>query len=97
MSESEISRLKTQIQGLEEKLRTLRASRRVLMSVITALEKDRRARIARLEMENARLQQSNHRYARAMMESNARICRLEENLRRINPAEEEAARGQHIG
>ena len=88
--ESEIARLHSQIQALEAKLRSLRASRRVLMSLIMVLERDRRAHIARLETENARLHRSNSRYARTMMEANARICRLEESLQRPSPGSQGA-------
>lgn len=81
MSEAEITHLKARIEGLEEKIRGLRASRRVLMNLITLLERERRAKIKRLQLENDRLQKSNAKYARAVLERNARICHLERVLR----------------
>ena len=80
-SHSELAELRARVRALEEKIQGLRASRRVLMNLITAQEREKRARIARLESENRRLQKSNARFARAAMDSNIRICRLQDELR----------------
>ena len=76
-----MTELRAKVRALEEKIQGLRASRRVLMNLITAQEREKRARIARLESENRKLQKSNARFARAALESNIRICRLQDELR----------------
>ncbi|BAD40757.1 hypothetical protein [Symbiobacterium thermophilum] len=67
---------------LEERIRGLRTSRRILMNLLAAQERERRALVARLEAENGRLQRKTARFARAVLERNIRIVRLEESLRR---------------
>jgi TolA-binding protein len=78
----EVTQLRHRIRLLEERIRGLRASRRILMNLIAAQEREKRARIERLEQENNRLQQQTSRYARAVLDRNIRIIRLEESLRR---------------
>nr|WP_245301851.1 translation initiation factor 2 [Symbiobacterium terraclitae] len=69
---------------MEERVRGLRTSRRILMNLLAAQERERRALIARLEAENGRLQRQTARFARAVLERNIRIVRLEESLRQQN-------------
>jgi len=86
MSYDETQVLRDRVRLLEERLRGLRASRRILMNLIAAQERERRALIAQLEAENGRLQKQSVRYARAVFERNIRIVRLEESLRRLHGA-----------
>lgn len=79
MSETtDVAALQQRVRSLEEKVQALRASRRVLMSLITVQERAARARITQLEQKNRRLQQRNQRFAQAMLEKNARLLRLQE-------------------
>ena len=70
---SEFAALQARMRTLEEKVQTLRASRRVLMSLVSAQERAARAKISRLEQENRRLQQRNYRFAQAMWHRNMRL------------------------
>jgi predicted nuclease with TOPRIM domain len=80
---SELTQLRTRVKALEERIQGLRASRRILMNLIAAQEREKRARIQRLEQENSRLQRQSSRYAQAVLDRNIRIIRLEESVRRI--------------
>ncbi|MFZ5816826.1 MAG: translation initiation factor 2 [Bacillota bacterium] len=82
MGHDELQELRNRVRLLEERLQGLRTSRRILMNLIGAQEREKRALIQRLEAENGRLQRQSARYARAMLEKNIRIVRLEERLRR---------------
>lgn len=84
MSYDETQALRDRIRLLEERVRGLRTSRRILMNLLAAKERENRALIARLEAENGRLQRQSARFARAVLERNIRIVRLEESLRRQN-------------
>lgn len=75
-----IDQLRARIRELENKVEALRISRRVLMNLIDALERDKREQILRLEARNERLQRSNSRYAQALMYRNIRISQLENQL-----------------
>ncbi len=78
---NEMKELRDRVRQLEERVQGLRVSRRILMNLINAQERERRARIHHLEQENERLQQRTTRYARAVLERNIRILRLEDALR----------------
>jgi hypothetical protein len=84
----ELAQLQNRVRVLEERIQGLRASRRILMNLITAQEREKRARIQRLEQENTRLQQQSTRYAKAVLERNIRIIRLEQALRRPGSQED---------
>ncbi|MEW8977462.1 MAG: translation initiation factor 2 [Symbiobacterium sp.] len=84
MSYDETQALRDRMRLLEERVRGLRTSRRILMNLLAAKERENRALIARLEAENGRLQRQSARFARAVLERNIRIVRLEESLRRQN-------------
>lgn len=86
MSYDETQALRDRIRLLEERVRGLRTSRRILMNLLAAQDRERRALIAQLEAENGRLQRQSARFARAVLERNIRIVRLEESLRRQNGA-----------
>lgn len=86
MGYDELQALRDRVRVLEERVRGLRTSRRILMNLLAAQERERRALIARLEAENGRLQREKARFARAVLEQNIRIVRLEESLRRQNDA-----------
>ena len=68
------------VRELEEKVEQLRLSRRVLMSLIERLERDRALFLTRLEKENRRLHRNNHRYARHLWQKNRQIMELEARL-----------------
>ncbi len=78
--------LTARIRALEEKVLGLRASRRLLMSLLAEREGERWATVARLEAENHRLRRSQARWARRLLERDRRIARLEEELRRRDGA-----------
>lgn len=84
---SELMDLRSRVRMLEERIRGLRASRRILMNLVAAQEREKRSRIHRLEQENCRLQRQSSRYAKAVLERNIRIIRLEESIRRSDQAE----------
>ncbi|MDB4896447.1 MAG: hypothetical protein JWN15_2709 [Firmicutes bacterium] len=84
----ELTQLRNRVRVLEERIQGLRASRRILMNLITAQEREKRARIQRLEQENTRLQQQSTRYAKAVLERNIRIIRLEQALQRPGSQED---------
>lgn len=84
----ELAQLQNRVRVLEERIQGLRASRRILMNLITAQEREKRARIQRLEQENTRLQQQSTRYAKAVLERNIRIIRLEQALQRPGSQED---------
>lgn len=73
--------LNRRVKMLEERIQGLRASRRILMNLLAAQEREKRSRIQRLERERDRLQRQSSRYARAVLERNIRIIRLEESAR----------------
>lgn len=77
----DLNELKRRLRVLEERVQGLRASRRILMNLIAAQEREKRARIQRLEQENTRLQRQSTRYAKAVLERNIRIIRLEESAK----------------
>ncbi|HWI52529.1 MAG TPA: translation initiation factor 2 [Symbiobacteriaceae bacterium] len=78
----EMSQLRQRVRVLEERIQGLRASRRILMNLLAAQEREKRSRIQRLEQENVRLQQRTSRYAREVLDKNISIVRLKESLRR---------------
>jgi hypothetical protein len=77
-----MSQLRQRVRVLEERIQGLRASRRILMNLLAAQEREKRSRIQRLEQENVRLQQRNSRFAREVLDRNIRIIRLQESVRR---------------
>jgi cell division septum initiation protein DivIVA len=78
----ELQDLRNRVRLLEERLQGLRTSRRILMNLMAAQEREKRAAIQRLEAENGRLQKRSARYAQALLERNIRIVRLEQAIRR---------------
>jgi chromosome segregation ATPase len=80
--QDELNELRARIRVLEERIKGLRASRRILMNLLAAQERDKRSRINRLETENQRLQRRSSRYAREVLERNIRIIRLQETIDR---------------
>lgn len=59
--------LEARVRQLEDRVRALRASRRVLMDLLVVREEERKAQFARLEQENRRLRRRNSRYARTLL------------------------------
>lgn len=60
--------LESRVRHLEDRVRALRASRRVLMDLLVMREEERKAQLARLEDENRRLRRRNGHYARRLMD-----------------------------
>lgn len=79
--EAYIEELLTRIKELEDKIEALRISRRVLMNLIEAVEREKREKITQLENINERLQHNNCRYAKTIMLRNVQIITLEEQLK----------------
>ncbi|MGE5484494.1 MAG: translation initiation factor 2 [Ignavibacteriales bacterium] len=75
--------LAEQVKCLEDRVRSLRLGRRILMNIVYAEVTDRQACLSRLRSENRRLQQANARYAHAILESRNRIMELEAQLLRL--------------
>lgn len=61
-----IERLLLRLRTLEDQVQSLRFSRRVLMDLLVAMDRERRAGESRLETENQRLRQDNRRMARLL-------------------------------
>ncbi|MDD2442952.1 MAG: translation initiation factor 2 [Desulfotomaculaceae bacterium] len=77
---AEIPYLKIRIRELEERVEQLRLSRRVLMSLIEKVEKDKVKYLCRLEKENRKLHQDNYRYAVSLLCKNRQIVELKSKL-----------------
>jgi len=77
---AQIEELQSRIKELEDKVEALRISRRVLMNLMDAMEKENKEQLVRLTVQNEKLQKSNSRYAKAVMYRNVRITELEEQL-----------------
>lgn len=90
MEQNELQELRSRVRLLEERLQGLRTSRRILMNLVAAQEREKRGLIQRLEAENGRLQRQSARYAKAVLERNIRIVRLEETLRQAHDHSAEA-------
>ena len=85
MSEGElVNVLRGRIRELENKVDALRISRRVLMNLIDALEKEKKEQVQKLQSINVKLQKNNCRYAKAIMYRNMRINELESRINRIH-------------
>ncbi|MHB1418791.1 MAG: translation initiation factor 2 [Bacillota bacterium] len=76
MSNEDPDVLKERLLELEERIESLRVSRRVLMNLIETMDKEKRSALARLEKENYKLQQSNSKYARTLLKMNKLILEL---------------------
>lgn len=68
--------LEKRVRMLEERIEHLRCSRRVLMNLVEKLEREWVRNLSRLEKENRRLQFSNKRYARMLMEKNRQLVEM---------------------
>lgn len=75
-----ITALQTRVQELENKVEALRISRRVLMNLIDALEKDKQEQLTKLKAQNQKLQHANHKYAQALMVRNIQMGQLEKKF-----------------
>lgn len=76
----EVEALRARVRELERRVRVLRTSRRVLMTLVSRLEQERRSEVARHERERGRLQRRNARYARIILERHRHIVQLERLL-----------------
>ena len=82
--EDDVTQLRQRVRVLEERIQGLRASRRILMNLLAAQEREKRSRIQHLEQENFRLQQRSSRFAREVLDRNIQVIRLQESLRRTD-------------
>lgn len=76
----EVYELQRKIRELEEKIEGLRTSRRVLMNIIELLEKTKKQEVSRLKIENRKLQRTNQKYARLLLEKNKEIIVLQSRI-----------------
>lgn len=74
--DQKLAALEKKVRMLEERIEHLRFSRRVLMNLVEKLERERVRNLSRLEKENRRLQFSNKRYARLLMEKNRQLVEM---------------------
>lgn len=74
----EMAEVNARVKLLEERVQGLRTSRRILMNLLAAQEREKQARIQRLEAENRKLQRRAGRYARALLEGNIRLVRMQQ-------------------
>lgn len=76
----DVEALRARVRELERRVRVLRTSRRVLMTLISRLEQERRNEQAQFERERGRLQRRNARFARIILERHRHIYQLERLL-----------------
>ncbi len=69
--------LAQRIEALEERLEQMRLSRRVLLRILEQSELERKTEVAKLQVENSRLQKQNTSFAHSLMEKNQRIVSLQ--------------------
>ena len=65
---ADMERLEARVRVLEDKVLALRASRRVLLSLLSTMEQDRKLQVSALEQELKRTRLRAHRYARRLRE-----------------------------
>jgi hypothetical protein len=82
----EVAHLMARVKTLEDTVRSLRVSRRVLMNLMAERERSHEGRIRDLERKNKRLRRDNRRYAQRMLEQNIRLMGME------NPASSDGRR-----
>lgn len=75
-----VNTLQSRIRELENKVEALRISRRVLMNLVDAIEKDKQEQVTKLETQNQKLHNSNRKYAQALMFRNIQIRKLEKKI-----------------
>jgi chaperonin cofactor prefoldin len=75
-----VDELRARVKELENKVEALRIGRRVLMSLIETIEKEKKQHMNQLASQNERLQKNNSRYARSIMHQHTRITELEEQI-----------------
>ncbi len=75
--------LRVRIRELEDKVETLRLSRRVLMNLIENVEREKRDQLIHLKLENEKLQRNNTRYAKTIMACKTRISKLEKEINKL--------------
>lgn len=75
-----VDELRARVKELENKVEALRIGRRVLMSLIETIEKEKKQHMNQLASQNERLQKNNSRYARSIMNQHTRITELEEQI-----------------
>lgn len=68
--------LETRVRFLEERLSSLRTSRRILMNLLALQERERRVAEEDLFRQNNRLRARNRQYAHALMERHITLHRL---------------------
>lgn len=95
--QEELDYLRARIKLLEDRVRGLRLSRLVLMNLLTSLEKKQTLQVLSLEQEKKRLERSNRRYARTILERNLIISCLQHRLDAMGESFEPACRSYKGG
>lgn len=76
VGEERLRYLELKVRFLEERVRSLRTSRRILMNLLTMRERERSLSLEDLTRENSRLRNRNQRYATALMEGHITLKRM---------------------
>lgn len=76
-----IKELQTQIKELEDKIVTLRISRRVLMNLLDQLENTRHNELLQVENQNRKLHKSNYQYTQKILHQCSQIAKLEAKIK----------------
>lgn len=63
---ADVERLEARVRALEDKVLALRASRRLLLSLLSSMEQDRKMQVSALEQELRRARLRASRYARKL-------------------------------
>ncbi len=72
------------LRQLQEKVSSLRMSRRILMSLIDQIQKENEQEVQRLQKEKIRLQRSNQQYASLLLDKNRDILELKKRIQASN-------------
>lgn len=82
MADNQFQDMSKKINELEEKIEQLRFSRRVLMSLVEKLEREKVALLNKLEKENKKLLLNNRKFAQSLLHKNRQIMELEGVLKK---------------
>ena len=70
----------SRIKELEERIEQLRLSRRVMMSLLENIDKDRKSEISKMLAEHKKLKKTNVRYAFDILQKNVKLLELKTEL-----------------
>lgn len=72
--------LAQRVEALEERLEQMRLSRKVLLRILEQSELERKTEVAKLKVENTKLQRQNNAFAHSLMEKNQTIVTLQNQI-----------------